>query len=200
MKNVLRLLPLLILLTQPALGNTVYEFDVDDQSGSEQTSTVTAFVADGNLKLEINDERKNDHSEMIFHAARKEMVVVNHDDKSYMVLDQETLEAIGGQIDSAMREVKEALAEVPEDQRAMVEKMMQEQLGALMEVTKTKVPASRSRRRRFAASRAATPASSTKCSLPARSNANSGSRTGTASRAASRPSMPSRAWRASSKR
>ncbi len=131
MKNVFRLLPLLILLTQPALGSVVFEFDVDDQSGSEQTSTVTALVAGENLKLEVNDERKNDRTEMIFRGARNEMVVVNHGDKSYMVLDQETLEAIGSQIDSAMQEVKDALAEVPEDQRAMVEKMMQEQLGAL---------------------------------------------------------------------
>lgn len=131
MKHAFRLFALLILLTQPAFAAVVFEVDIDDQQGGEQPSTVTASVAGENLKLEINNDRKNDRSEMIFRGARNEMVIVNHDDKSYTVLDQEMLESIGNQIDSAMQEVKEALAEVPEDQRAMVEKMMKEQLGAL---------------------------------------------------------------------
>lgn len=79
---------------------------------------------------------KGGRATMIFHADRKEMIVLDDDAKSFLVLNEAAMASMGGQVkdaqgqaDVAMDRMKEALENVPEEQRAMIEKMMKDQGG-----------------------------------------------------------------------
>jgi hypothetical protein len=67
---------------------------------------------------------------MIYRGGRREMVVVNHRDQSFMVLDKQTMQRLTGQLTQAMGQMQDALANVPEHQRAMMENMMKDRLPA----------------------------------------------------------------------
>ena len=52
-------------------------------------------------------------------------LMINHDDKTYTVIDEATLEQIGSRMSAAMTKMEAQLAQMPPEQRAMMEKMMQ---------------------------------------------------------------------------
>jgi len=125
---------LLILLASPLAAGVVYEIEVTDHAAGEPSTTELA--AEGKmLKMSIAPGRTSGRGEMIFRGDRREMVVVDHDDKSYVVMDEATakqladqLGGVSDQMKEAMKRVEEQLKNVPEDQRAMVEKMLKERM------------------------------------------------------------------------
>jgi hypothetical protein len=74
--------------------------------------------------------------EMIFRGERREIVVVDHEDKSFFVIDQEMIRQVAGQVNSAMSQMREALKNVPPDKRAMVEQMMKQRMPAQAPTTR----------------------------------------------------------------
>lgn len=113
-------------LTGPVFGGVVFEVETKDHDRGE--AGTTEVQAEGkNLKMSVRSGESGQDDDMIFRGGdRPEMVVVDHSDESFMVLDGAALEQVGGQIGDAMAEMKKALESVPENQRALVEKMMKE--------------------------------------------------------------------------
>ena len=56
------------------------------------------------------------------------MVVVDHENNSYHVMDGETMEQVAGQLNDVKRQMDEALKNVPEDKRAMIEQMLKQRM------------------------------------------------------------------------
>ncbi len=113
----------------PALAGVVYEIDFTDHEQSPPKSeSIEAAVEGRNLKMGIASGGRGKQGEMIFRGDRREMVVVDHEDRTYQVLDEATMKQIAGQVGSAMSQMQEALKNVPEDQRAMVEQMMKQRM------------------------------------------------------------------------
>lgn len=131
MKKFLAVLGLLAVVSVPVAAGVVYEIEVTDHEQSPPTSeTIQAAVEGGHLKMGMASGRQGRRGEMIFRGDRREMVVVDHEDRSYHVMDEETLGQIADQVNSAMTQMQEALKNVPEDQRAMVEQMMKQRMPA----------------------------------------------------------------------
>lgn len=115
--------------TSPVAAGVVYEIEVTDHhQSSPKSETIQVLVEGRNLKMGIASGSHEEQGEMIFRGDRREMVVVDHGDKSYNVMDKEALGQIAGQVNSAMAQMQEALKNVPEEQRAMVEKMMKQRM------------------------------------------------------------------------
>ena len=107
----------------------VFEIEVTDHVQSPpNVETIETYVEGKLLKVEIASGGRGSKGDMIYRGDRREIVVVDHEDKSYMVMDEEAMQAIAGQFGSAMDEMKKALDKVPKDQREMVEKMMKERM------------------------------------------------------------------------
>lgn len=122
-------LALVAFVTGPVAAGVVYEIEVTDYERSPPKSeSIQAAIEGRRLKMSIASGGRGKQGEMIFHADRREMVVVDHDNESYFVIDKETLGRIAGQVNSAMSQVQEALENVPEEQRAMIEKMMKQRM------------------------------------------------------------------------
>jgi hypothetical protein len=121
------LAPLAFVTPLPASAQTsgvIFDIETTDHSSSSPPETMTLAVAGKNLRMQQPSQGQEQPDEMIFNGDRREMIVVNHADKSFIVMDEEMIERIVGQLGDAMSQMEAALANVPPEQRAMVEQMM----------------------------------------------------------------------------
>ncbi len=125
---------LVLFLQAPLFAGVVFEVETTDHSSQTPKAESWEIAAEGkNLKMEVRAGEEGPDDTAIFRGDRREMVVVDHSEKSYMVMDKEMISSVGTQVSSAMAQVQEALKNVPEDQRAMVEKMMKERMPSGMD-------------------------------------------------------------------
>ncbi len=130
----LAVLSLLALLTSgfytgPLHAGVVYEIEVKDHEQSPpKTESIQAAVEGRSLKMGIASKGEGAQGEMIFRGDRREVVVVDHNDRSYHLFDEAAIGQIAGQLSEAERMMQEALKNVPEDKRAMIEEMMKRRL------------------------------------------------------------------------
>jgi len=61
-----------------------------------------------------------------------EFMYLDHDDKSYFVMDEAMIDSVSSQMDEAMKQMQEQLASLPPEQRAMAEQMMKGRLEGMM--------------------------------------------------------------------
>ena len=115
------------LLAAPLTAGVVFEIETTDHAQSSEPYLHEATAEGKNIKMEIRDAKSGD-GEAIFRGDRRQMVVVDHREKSYMVVDQEMIQGVSAQLQTVGTQIQEALKNVPEDQRAMIEKMMRENM------------------------------------------------------------------------
>ncbi|MDH3402518.1 MAG: DUF4412 domain-containing protein [Acidobacteriota bacterium] len=119
------------MLGLPSSAGVVYEIEVKDHGQSPAKTSETEMAAEGrNLKMGIAPGQGDGRGEMIFRGDRREMVVVDHDEQSYVVIDEAAIQQLAGQVSQVADQMAEALKNVPEDQRALVEKMMKQRMPA----------------------------------------------------------------------
>lgn len=110
--------------------NTVENFAEDNQFFDARESYVTVTKVEGNrMRMDTQGMDGKLASTVIFLGETDEMYMIDHDKKSYMVLDRERIEALGQQMSQAMKQMQEALAQVPPEQREMMERMMKDKMG-----------------------------------------------------------------------
>jgi hypothetical protein len=118
-----------LLLSIPAVAGVVYEIEVTDHEQSPPKSQSMETAVEGRLlKMGIPGGSRSGDGEMIYRGDRREMVWVDHDKKTYFVIDEETMKALAAQINEAMSMMEQALANVPEAQRPMIEEMMKKKM------------------------------------------------------------------------
>ena len=118
-----------MLLAAPALAGVVFEIEVTTHDQSPPLSESLKTSIEGRLlKMGVPAGGENDHVEMVYRGDRREMVWIDHDRKSYYVIDEETMKALAAQVNEAIATMEQALANVPESQRAMVEEMMKKKM------------------------------------------------------------------------
>lgn len=126
-------------------AGVVYEIEVTDHEASPPRVFNTELSVEGSalkMGIEPSAEGRADGA-MIWLGERREMVVVNHEEQYYSVLDQETIESLASTLSGAMSQIQEALKNVPEDRRAMVEQMMRQRMpqeapaAPALEITRT---------------------------------------------------------------
>ena len=115
------LLPFLLALAVPAAADVVITMSGRDASGAE-TADNTIYVRGEDIRID-NVGGVSGHMSMIFLG--DEMIVINIDEKEYFRLDEATLQRFDSQMNEAMRMMQQQLSNLPPEQRAMAERMMQ---------------------------------------------------------------------------
>ncbi|MEM6453902.1 MAG: DUF4412 domain-containing protein [Acidobacteriota bacterium] len=128
-----RLCPLLIVLillaAMPTFAGVVYEIEVTDhQHETPKTESIQAAVEGRHLKMGIASGGQGKQGDMIFRGDRREMYVVDHDERSYIRMDEKAIEELSGQVSAALGQMKAVLDSVPADQRAKIEEMMKQNM------------------------------------------------------------------------
>ena len=66
--------------------------------------------------------------QMIFRGDRRVLYAIDPQRKEYIEVDKATFDQMGGQMDEMMKQMEAKLADMPPQQRAMVERMMRQQM------------------------------------------------------------------------
>ena len=131
------------LLTIPWLtAGVVFQVETTYHSGSgARTESSQMSVDRPNMKMEIlpgKGSADGARDEVVFRGDRREMVVVNHRDKAYMVIDEQAvqrmggqMQQMGGQMQQMQKELEKRLADLDPKQREMMEKMLKGRLGSM---------------------------------------------------------------------
>ncbi len=114
---------LVLFVVSKVSAGVVFEIETKDHKSSD-SGAVQAFVEGKNLKMLITSSDSLDSNEMIFRGESREMIVVDHGGKSYMVIDEAMINSLGERLSDVEAQMLEALKNVPPEQRAMMEKMM----------------------------------------------------------------------------
>jgi hypothetical protein len=117
------------LLASPALAGVVFKIEVTTHDQSPPRTEHLETAVEGRLlKMGVPAGGDGDPAEMVYRGDRREMVWIDHDRKAYYVIDEEKMKELAAQVNEAMAMMEQALANVPESQRAMVEEMMKKKM------------------------------------------------------------------------
>ncbi len=131
---------LLSMLTSPLYAGVVYEIEVTDHEQSPPKSeSIQAAIEGRHLKMGIASKGTGAQGEMIFRGDRREIVVVDHQNRTYHLIDEKAIKGIAGQLSQANRMMQDALKNVPEDKRAMIEQMLKQKMPASAQAPKPRV-------------------------------------------------------------
>ncbi|MCC5861519.1 MAG: hypothetical protein JJT93_06375 [Gammaproteobacteria bacterium] len=113
---------LALALPQAATAEIILELEERD---GDEIYPVQMLIASG--KLAALDE--DGEVEMIFDRASATIYTLDHDDRSFTRLNRENIDALVGQVDTAMAEMRRQLEALPPEQREMAERMMGGMMG-----------------------------------------------------------------------
>jgi hypothetical protein len=119
-----------LLVGTPAHADVTMHMKLTEDVGSaspEITKGVTFIATDRMAQRSDTGDEQADH-DGIFRADRDVMWFVDHENKTYREIDRAAIDAFAAKMSQAMAKMKEQLASLPPEQRAMMEK----NLGAMM--------------------------------------------------------------------
>ena len=116
-------------IAMPLFAGVEMKLDTTDATGAV-TESVKLYAQSGKIRMEDVGDTSGQDMSMIFVA--KEFIVVDHGNKSYIVMDEAMVQEMGVKVNAAMEQMRAQLADMPPEQRAMVEQMMQGQMEGMM--------------------------------------------------------------------
>ena len=129
MKVMTALLIISVAWSQSLPAGMIYDFQTKDNAQATAGMSSTQVMVDGrNLKMKVAAGDGQSADSMIYRGDRKEMIVIDHDQKHYYLIDQKTARKLGQQVSQAMAEYEAMLKEMPPEQRAMAEQMMKSRM------------------------------------------------------------------------
>jgi hypothetical protein len=148
---ILALAAMCLLPIAMAKAGAIFVLETTYDAAGSKSSEQTRMSIDGSNVMVDMDRSKGGGGggapdQFIFLGKSGEMMVIDHAEKSYMVMDKESLKAMrammgmaggksgsggeaGAMSDAMEAIIQEALKDLPEDQRAEAEKAMREQMG-----------------------------------------------------------------------
>ncbi len=113
----------------PLYAGVVMHWVTTDGSG-QQTDKTKVYTQSMKIRVDNFGVGRDQQVSMVFLGG--EVLMLNHQDKTYVVIDEAMLEQMHAQMREAMKQLEAQLAQVPPEQRAMLEKMMKGQMQGMM--------------------------------------------------------------------
>jgi len=111
-------------------ADVVFEIDQKEMS-PESVNRINGKVKDNNMRMDFMDNGTEMEGSMIYRGDKKEVIIINHDDKSYMIMDQATMNSLASQMEQAMSQMEQAMKDMPPDQREQVKQMMKSKMPGM---------------------------------------------------------------------
>ena len=119
-----------LLLTINSFGDV--EFIMDYMSTDPQTSSLTKGSVKGKLvRMDYLTNGTEVDSSMIYRGDKDEMIMIDHAEKRYFVMDKKTMQQLSQQISQAMAQLEEAMKDMTEEQKEQMKKMMKERMPVM---------------------------------------------------------------------
>jgi hypothetical protein len=109
-------------LGAPLVAGTI--ITVDRRDLPDGTPEPMIMSIEGRLVAIAGDP---DGGRIIFRGEEQQMLIVDDEDKTYMVLDQAMIQGIATQMSAMMKQVEQAIASLPKEQQEMARRALQQQ-------------------------------------------------------------------------
>ena len=113
---------LFALAASVAWAGVVIEMEVSDKDTGSTAAIDTLYVEGTMLRMDPHVSSKNQNMSMIFRDDA--MWILDHDKRRCQTIDKEGVASLGAQLGEAMKGLEAQMAQLPPEQRAMMEKMM----------------------------------------------------------------------------
>jgi len=133
-------IPLLFVLSSPLYAGVAMDMVTKDASGQE-TERSRMYAQSGMLRVDGGADGSSSNVSMIFLG--DEFLVLDHAEKSYIIMDEAMLDEFASRISDAMQQIEAQLASLPPEQRAMAEQMMKGQMQGMTGKSASPSPAPR---------------------------------------------------------
>ena len=110
-------------------AGTVIQQEGGEIGSNKPKSKITLYLDAGKLRVESQDSENK--SVMIFDASKQVMWMINPGDNTYREMDKAQVDAMGQQMSKAMEQMQAQMANMPPEQRKMMEDMMKGKMGAM---------------------------------------------------------------------
>jgi hypothetical protein len=117
-----------LLFSTAVPAGTLMTMEVIDLDTGTTEAMTNAIDVSRNAMTFIDDRER---PMMIYDGAERVMYAISHDDRTYYVIDQDVMTRIGGRMSEAMQMIEQQLAQMPEEQREMMEGMFRDQIEKL---------------------------------------------------------------------
>ncbi|MGI9273101.1 MAG: hypothetical protein ACR2QT_15085 [Woeseiaceae bacterium] len=138
MKNIKSIFSGILLLAASAVHAGVEMDLVTTNASGTVSEQMKLYAQSGNIRMDDIGGSSGENASMIFLGT--EFIVLDHSNQTYIVIDEATMAQVGSQIDAAMQQMQAQLANMPPEQAAMVEQMMQGQMASMMGGDDTPAP------------------------------------------------------------
>ncbi len=124
-----RFVSFLVLASLSPLAQAGVEMDLVTRNATGEETDRAKIYAQSKM-IRMDQGGGNSDASMIFLGDR--FIYVDHRKKSYIVMDEAMLNEVSAKISDAMKEMEAQLANMPPEQRAMVEQMMKGRMKGMM--------------------------------------------------------------------
>lgn len=115
---------LISIMTAAAYAGEVVEVTTQNLlTPNEKEDLLQILFSEGYVKV-----KGKNNMDIVFNSSASNMMIISHDNRYYFTIDQDSVTNVKNQIDKA---IEQALAQVPPEQREMMEKMMRQQLQGM---------------------------------------------------------------------
>ena len=126
-----------LLFTAAAFAGSIVRMETRDHRVSPAApGTVAVSIEGSSMRMDATGSSVDDAGSLVFKSDVNEMTAIDHSRKQFIVIDDAALQSIAGQVGDAMQQMRDALAELPPEQRSMAEKMMQQRMGSMGQAIK----------------------------------------------------------------
>ncbi len=108
----------------PALADVTIVMSTGKPGEKDRTTGTMYATADKLATVWQQGKDKSSGAHMIFDAEKQTLWMIDDKDKSYTIIDKATLDQMAKQLDQVDSRMKEAMANLPPEQRQMMEKQM----------------------------------------------------------------------------
>jgi hypothetical protein len=116
-----------LLASLPATAGVVFEFELTDgRDPAAAPDRIHTSVEGERIRMDVKGPR-GANADMIFRGDTDEMLAVDHDSATYVLIDDATIKEISAQLSQIEAQMKEMLKNAPPEQREAVEQMLEQQ-------------------------------------------------------------------------
>lgn len=107
-------------------------FKIDQKEVNPPSSNlIDGKVKGDNLRMDFYENGTELEGSMIYRGDKKEIIIINHADKTYMIMDEAMMNQIADMMAQAMSQMEAAMKDMPPDQREKMKEMMKSKMPGM---------------------------------------------------------------------
>lgn len=123
---------LFIFYTLCSYSDVMFEMEYK-ANDSENLDKTNAYIKNNLLKMDFLEGGSTPNASVIFRSDKDEMITLDHKDKSYFIMDKESMNKLSQEMNSVMTQMDEAMKDMTPEEKEMMKNMMKGRIPNIIE-------------------------------------------------------------------